>query len=327
MRRRKDKKKIGMIPQIFFYILVLLIAIVTYNTSNPFSDSIPNWYTLTGQEIEQEDDIILNDLPLNEYATVTEDYEASVHVIDIGQGNCTLILSDGEAMLIDGGDNGTQDIIIEYLELMGVDSLKYIVATHPHADHIGSIDDVLNSIEVENIIMPEIPSDIIPTSKTYERMLVAIDDSGVEVIKATPNTQYILGGSIFHVLSPMDEYGDLNNMSAAIRFVHNESEILIAGDIEKEAEEDILESGQNLDSDVLLLGHHGSNTSSTIEFLEAVNAKFYVAQVGYDNEFGHPHAEVYERCMEFSDNFYRSDVDGHVIFGLNANEISVITQK
>ncbi len=327
MAKKRNENKYAKAPQIFFYIILLLVAVVTYNTSNPFSDVIPDWYVLTGQEKSEYTNTTLSDIPLNEYGFITTDFETSVHVIDVGQGNCTLIFSNGEAMLIDAGDNGTQDVIIEYLDQMGIDKLKYAVATHPHADHIGSMDDILNEIEVENIIMPQIPDEIIPTSQTYEKFLTAVDENNVNVIKAQPQNSYILGDSVFYVLSPMAEYGDLNNMSAAIRFTYNQSSFLIAADIEAEAESDILASGQELKSDVLLLGHHGSNTSNTEEFLNAVGAKYYVAQVGYDNEFGHPHEEVYNSVMALDGEFYRSDVHGHIIFAVNGSDISVITQK
>lgn len=247
-----------------------------------------------------------------------------VHYIDVGQGDCSLIICDGKTMLIDAGENGNETKVLDYLRMHNIKKLDYIIASHQHTDHIGGLPEVIDEIGTENIIMPRLTEKQTPTNKTYTAFLKAIQNSDTKVISAKVGEVYSLGDAQFEILAPiMDDTDNLNNMSVVVKLKFGERTFLFTGDAEKTVEIDILASGANVDCDVLKVGHHGSGTSSCVEFLEAVTPEICVIQVGADNDYGHPHKNVIERLKNYSDKIYRNDICGDIVIESDGTALNV----
>lgn len=242
-----------------------------------------------------------------------------VHFIDVGQADCILAKSGGSAMLIDAGNNDDADTIISYLENQGIQNLKYVIGTHPHEDHIGSMDSVIEHFNVENVIMP----DKAHTSKTFEDVLTAIDEKGLQVTIPEPGQKYELGSASFTVLAPVRDYGDeLNDWSVGIRLTNGDNSFIMCGDAEAEAEQDIIAGQQDIASNVYKVDHHGSDTSSTAEFLDAVNPEYAVISCGTGNTYGHPTLSTLEKLRDRNIQVFRTDEQGTVVAVSDGKDIT-----
>lgn len=247
----------------------------------------------------------------------------SVHFIDVGQGDCTLIKTDKGNMLIDAGENGNETAILNYLNEQGVTELEYFVATHPHSDHIGGAAEVISGVNIKNIIMPKLSSSNTPTTKTYEKMLLAINNSNANVIAAKPDSEYTFGDVKFIVLSPFEQDENLNNMSVTLKLTYGSHSFLFTGDAEKEVEEQLLDYGYDLKADVFKLAHHGSSTSNSYEFMDVVNPEFAVISYGVDNSYGHPHDETVEMLEEKNITYYSTAQSGNVVIKVVGDSLVV----
>ena len=186
-----------------------------------------------------------------------------VHYIDVGQGDCELIECGGQYMLIDAGENGHETEVLNYLNSFNITKLDYVVVSHQHSDHIGGLAEVLEEFEVANVIMPKLTEKQEPTNSTYKAFIQKLKKSGAKVISAKPGATYELGGAVFEILGPVsNDAENLNSMSVVIRLDYGSNSFLFMGDAETDEESEILESGANVDCDVLKVGHHGSRTSS-----------------------------------------------------------------
>lgn len=249
----------------------------------------------------------------------------SVHFIDVGQGDSTLIQVEDKFILIDAGENDKGDLVVDYLNSQGVESIDLLVATHPHSDHIGGMDKVIENFEIGEILMPELSGDNIPTTKTYINLLTSIDNRGYSITAPAVGKTYDFYSSHLTILGPLKEYKDLNNNSIAAKFQYGDVSFLLSGDIEKEAEADLLEQNTDLSATVFFANHHGSDTSNTQSFVEAVNAGYYVISVGTGNSYGHPNADILERFS--ASPIYRTDENGSIVFTTDGKELSVQTER
>ena len=238
----------------------------------------------------------------------------SVHFIDVGQGDCELILDHGKVMLIDAGEADEAYTVISYLRRQKVETIDYLVATHPHSDHIGALPAVIRAFAVKNVILPRLSQENTPTTYYYEQLLTAVKNSGARVIAAKPGAAYALGEGRFTVLAPMKQDEELNNMSVVLRLTYLEKGFLFTGDAEAPVEEQLLASHADLSCDVLKLGHHGSATSNTEPFLTAASPQYAVAECGYQNSYGHPHRETVALCRALGIELLRTDKHGDVVF-------------
>ncbi|MEM1485422.1 MBL fold metallo-hydrolase [Oscillospiraceae bacterium PP1C4] len=253
-----------------------------------------------------------------------------VHYIDVGQGDCELIQTPEQSILIDAGDVGGGEAIADYLKAQGIKRLDIVIATHPHADHIGGMTDIIKKFEIGKVIFSEIPEQLIPTTKVYETLLDTISAKGLKLTKAKPDTQYDLGGgAVMTILAPLEQYKkDLNEYSVVCRVDFGETSFMFTGDASSNSENDMVETyGRKLAADVLKLGHHGSDTSSQEKWLSAVAPQAAIASLGYDNTYGHPHASVLRRLKDRGIALYRTDKHGTIVAATDGETLNFSTEK
>ena len=253
------------------------------------------------------------------YALVGDEGELRVSFVDVGQGDSEFIeLPNGETLLIDAGTNETGADVVNYIESLGYSSIDYVVGTHPHEDHIGGLDDVIRTFDVESVYMPKVTAD----TKTFEDVLDAVAEKGLSINTAKAGVSIVDGEDLsVKMLAPvLDEYDNTNDYSAVIKVVYGDTSFLFTGDAEEYAES--LITG-DVDSDVLKVGHHGSSTSTGEAFLERVSPSYAVISCGLGNSYGHPHTETIEKLGGIP--VFRTDEMGTIVATSDGSEISFRT--
>lgn len=249
------------------------------------------------------------------------DGQLVVHYLDVGQGDSAFIeLPDGQCMLIDAAVSSYGDKIVETIEGYGYTEINYLVATHPHADHIGGMTDVVEGFEIGEVYMPKATS----TSKTFEGLLTAISDKGLQINTAKADEIiYSDDETKIEILAPVSEsYEETNNYSAVVKITYGKNSFLFTGDAEELSENEMLdECCDKLRSDVLKVGHHGSSSSTSDAFLTAVAPQYAVISCGADNSYGHPHKETIIRLNDMGIDYYRTDRNGTVTISCNGNDV------
>ena len=233
-----------------------------------------------------------------------------VHYIDVGQGDSILIQSGDSNMLIDAGERQYSHSLISYLKDKGVIKLDYVIGTHPHSDHIGGLGDIIDNFVIGKIIMP----DAMNTSKTFEDLLDTISKNNLKITKPIIGTEYTIGRASFVIIAPNGtDYKSLNDYSVGIKLVNNENSFVFTGDAEIYSEDEMLQNGIDLKADVLKLAHHGSSTSNSDDFLDAVDPIICVVSAKKDNPYGHPHVEIMKAMMDRNIEMYRTDEQGTIV--------------
>ncbi|MBQ9984270.1 MAG: MBL fold metallo-hydrolase [Lachnospiraceae bacterium] len=275
-----------------------------------------------GEQIEDtQDNTQENTSELNEKETSTADSEKittisegstlEIHYIDVGQGDSIFIKQGMNTMLIDAGNNDKGTTVWSYLLNQDVDALDYAICTHPDADHIGGMDVVLYKFDCDSVLMPACEHD----TETYGDLIHTIGQRGQKVTVPNKGETYSLGEAQFQILTDTDKnYGDNNNdYSIAIRLTFGETSFLFTGDAEKEAEQDMMNSGLALESNVYKAAHHGANWSNTESFLTVVNPSYVVISCGEGNSYGHPRAEVLNNLRSMGVKVFRTDEQGSIV--------------
>lgn len=249
-----------------------------------------------------------------------------VYFFDVGQGDSELIrLPGGENILIDAGTSSTEDELVGELRSLGAETLDLVVATHPHADHIGGMAAVIDAFDVRQVVMPRISESDTPTTKTYENLLQSIADKGLTIMPAEPGDELLSsGGAVLTVLAPNGEdYGDLNNYSVVLRLTYGEDSFLFTGDAEEASEEEMLSLDWPLTATVLKCGHHGSETSTSPAFLDAVSPQYAVISCGVDNDYGHPDAVTLEKLEAAGAEVFRTDLQGTILASTDGSGVTM----
>ncbi len=245
------------------------------------------------------------------------DSHLTVYFFDVGQADSSLLIfPDGTVMLIDVGNRNDGALIADRLRELNIGTVDYLVLTHPHEDHIGGAKDVFNMLDIKTLCVPDIDEDFLPETATYKTLLESAEKEDCQTVYLSSNT-VLLEKDDYNVtaLTPNlnSIYSDLNDYSATLLINCFTNTLLFTGDAERAAELDMLSLNKNLDADILKVGHHGSENSSTKEFLKAVTPKVSVISSGVDNSYGHPTKEALQRLEDIGSKIYRTDTVGTVI--------------
>lgn len=248
------------------------------------------------------------------------DGESYVHIIDVGQGSATLIQEGDKGILIDTGEDDYGEYLVSYINSCGIDELEYVIASHPHSDHIGAIVDVFKAFKVGTVVMPELSEENIPTTRVYEKMMEYILDADLDVMFPVVGDTVYLENTSVSFMGPVKQTDDLNNMSLICRVnTFGGTKVMILGDAEKEELSSVYDTvlGE-YKSDILVMGHHGSSTSVYKKLLNAVDADVAVISCGRGNSYGHPHKEALNYVSQNNMTLYRTDKDGDIVFRCDA---------
>ncbi|MCY9734614.1 MBL fold metallo-hydrolase [Paenibacillus alvei] len=248
-----------------------------------------------------------------------------VYFLDVGQGDSTLIRTPkGQHVLIDGGQNSQGENVVNYLKQYGVKELDAVIATHPDADHIGGLDTVIDAIPTKSVYAPKVSH----TTNTYKDFLLAVKNRGLRIKAAKAGLELPLDGVVAKFVAPVGDYGkDLNAWSAVLKVTYKDTSFIFSGDAEKKSETGMVNSGANLKADVYKVGHHGSDTSTSADFLQAINPAYAVISVGEDNKYGHPKNIVLERLGKSGVKVFRTDEQGTIISVSDGKTIKFETEK
>ena len=312
MAKRKSKtyrRKSSKIYLTIVAIFLVLIAGVGVNSAVHFASWYPTFDSLKGQwdrYFGQTADLSSVDAP-NLFAG--EEDELAVYYLDVGQGDAVLLRQNDATMLIDTGDNGMETQLLQQLEALEVTQLDVLVCTHYHADHIGGAAEVLEALTVDRVLLPSGSA----TTQTYEDMLDIIDQKGIPT--SFPKIGYAgqLGEADYQIVGPVNEDSDnQNDNSLMLRVQFGQASFLFTGDAESTEEADTLATDYAVEADVLKVGHHGSDTSTSEAFLQAVHPVCAIISCGAGNDYGHPHQETLDKLSAAGATVYRTDLSGAI---------------
>lgn len=232
-----------------------------------------------------------------------------IHFIDVGQADAMLVLCDGEAMLVDGGNAEDSNLIYAYLKQRSITHLEYLVATHAHEDHVGGLSGALNYASAGTVYCPVTAYD----TRAFDSFLLYLARQGKQITVPKAGDQFALGGAVVRILGPLRPAEDPNNTSIVLHITYGRTTFLLAADAEREEEWDLLNAGCDLSADVLKIAHHGSDTSTTYPFLRAVSPQYAVITVGSGNTYGHPTENTLSKLGDADVKVYRTDLQGDII--------------
>ncbi len=255
--------------------------------------------------------------------------ELKIHIIDVGQGDSILIQAPDRTILIDAGEEGYGPTVMGYLDALGVDRIDVMIATHPHSDHIGDMDYVIKNLKKVGVLyMSRIPDGAIPTTRCYENLLQAALDKGVTVKTAKIGVSLKLGEDCkLTFVGPVEPFEDYNNNSLVSRITFGDNAFLFGGDSSADAEKLLLEKGTDISCDYMHIAHHGSRSSSSDAYLDAIAPKYATISCGKNNSYGHPNEETLNKLKKRNIKYYRTDLDGSIVVVSDGNRITVKTQK
>lgn len=306
----KRRKKGSPLPGGIMIVLLLIAAVWLYTNPGGGDGSPSHTPAVTETAV-----------PANAAAPSEEPFQ--VHFIDVGQADAILVLCDGDAMLVDGGNVADGPLVCDYISGLGIETLDCVVATHAHEDHIGGLDDALRLFAVERVLSPVTDWD----SKCFEYFAEAVDVEGLDIEVPVAGDTFTLGGAEITVLGPVKSYIDVNDTSIVLRVQYGDVSVVLAGDAERQSEEDMLESGRIGPADVLKVGHHGSSSGTGYRWLYELSPRYAVISVGAGNDYGHPHEETMSRLRDADVTVYRTDTQGTVVCVSDGKTLDFYTEK
>ncbi|MBY6798299.1 MBL fold metallo-hydrolase [Clostridium botulinum] len=255
----------------------------------------------------------------NAVNTSNKSNELKVHYIDVGQGDSILVQTKDKNILIDAGTRKSSDSLISYLKKQHIKKLDYVIATHPHEDHIGGMPKVIEEFEISNFYAPKKTAN----TKIFKDMILQLKKKNLKINVAKKGVSLDLSNnSSLDFLAPVkDNYENTNDSSAVVKLTHGNTKFLFTGDAEKTSEKDILNSNEDLSSNVLKIGHHGSHSSSSKEFLDKIDPKIAIISCGKNNDYGHPHKETMKELNKRNIEVYRTDIDGNIVLTSDGENI------
>lgn len=248
----------------------------------------------------------------------------TIHFIDVGQADAAVILCGGKTMMLDGGNAGDSSLIYSYLKnTLGISQIDYMIATHPHEDHIGGLSGALSACTVGTVYSPVTEYD----SKAFHSLVKYTENQGKTLTVPRKGEIIRLGDAQAQILSSGKQYAEINDISIVVKITFGRTSFLFTGDAEWEAEHDLIESGYDLSADLLKVGHHGSSSSTSYVFLREVMPEYAVISVGEGNTYGHPSESVTSRLRDAGASVYRTDLNGHIVAVSDGRTISISCEK
>ncbi len=252
----------------------------------------------------------------------------TVHYIDVGQGDCICITCGGETMLIDCGEASEAENVRHYLNKAEIEAFDFVVATHPHSDHMGGMAEIVESYDIGEFIMPSLAESDVPATRYFEDFLDAAEEKGLNLTSAEAGRKGKLGDARWEIVAPIsDECSNTNNYSVGIVLYHGENSFIFTGDAEASAEEEMVNSGLFGHIDVYKAGHHGSKTSSSELFMDTISPDIAVISCGSGNSYGHPDNEALNRIRRYTDEIYRTDMCGSVVIISDGESLKVRSER
>ena len=305
MRKRRNTKMKKLLSTAIALIILGIAGIL--GTNEKLVDTVSNIGEQVNTQNEQQIEFVAQEDLLIDY-------------IDVGQADSILIRNQDKVMLIDAGTNEAGETVVNYLENLGITKIDYLIGTHPHEDHIGGLDDVINKFDIGQIYMPKIET----TTKTFEDVLEAIENKKLTVIAPNKGDEIVLGQATGEFMTePILDKDNLNVSSLIFRLEFGDNSFLFMGDAEEENEKTISWPK----TDVLKVGHHGSSTSSSEEFLKQVQPQYAIIMVGEDNSYGLPTQEIIDKLNTIGSTIYRTDENGTIQLTSDGNTIEIKTSK
>lgn len=261
-----------------------------------------------------------------DFSAQADEYPMAVHVIDVGKADSIFITCEGKNILIDAGETDIYKVVNEYLRKLGVKTIDLLVLTHQHSDHVGSMSSVVDEFDVKSCTMPFLKEEMIPTFTSYEKLLESLDKKDIKIDRPVPGTSYNIGEMRIDILAPHEQYDDMNSNSIVMKITYKDKSFLFTGDAGEESEKDMIASEMDLKADVLKVGHHGSKTATSQEFLDKVRPVYAVISVGEDrNKL--PKKVTTDRLKENNIKTYRTDLDGTVIFATDGDNMKILCEN
>lgn len=292
------------IKKLFGFIMFIAAALFVY-----FSEEEPK----EQQKVEQKQ--------LEETTPVNASDKLQIHFIDVGQADSILINNNDKYMLIDAGNNEDGEKLVTYFKSLGIEEFEYVIGTHAHEDHIGGMDNIIDNFGVKTFYMP----DVLTTTKTFEEVLDALENKSIAFETPEIDATFSLENAKLNVLHVGNDDSDLNDTSIVLKMIYGNNKFLFTGDATTKVEKQIL--NKDLSSDLLKVGHHGSYYSTSQDFLDKVNPKYAIIEVGANNIYNHPTQSVIEKFNKKSIKIYRTDQDGTIIATSDGTNISFETKK
>ena len=304
-RKRKNTKIQKLIATVIALIIVGIAGILGINED--FVNTVSDTGEQTNSQNEQQIEFVAQE-------------DLLIDFIDVGQADSILVRNQDKVMIIDAGTNEAEETVVNYLKNLGITKIDYLIGTHPHEDHIGGLDDVINNFDIGQIYMPKIET----TTKTFEDVLDAIENKNLTITAPNKGDKIELGQAVGEFMTePILDKDNLNVSSLVLRLEFGNTSYLFMGDAEEENEETI----HWPKTDVLKVGHHGSSTSSSESFLEQVQPQYAVIMAGKDNSYGLPTQETIDKLNNRGSEIYRTDEDGTIQMTSDGNAIEIKTNN
>ena len=261
-------------------------------------------------------------LPVTETFKETENTNTlDITYLDVGQADSILIQNKGHNMLIDAGNNEDGPLLVQYFKEQNITKFDYLITTHPHEDHIGGMDDIINNFDIEKIYMP----DVTTTTKTFLDVLEAIEKKNMTYDVPNINQNFTLGNTLFQVIYTGNDKKNLNNSSIILKATFKNTSYLFTGDATSEVEKKIL--NKNIQATVLKVGHHGSKYSTTTDFLNKINPKYAIISVGKNNSYNHPNQVTINKLEKKNIEIHRTDQEGSIFLKSDGKTINITSKK
>lgn len=250
----------------------------------------------------------------------------TVYFIDVGQGDCILVNVNGYNLLIDSGPSSARKSLLGYLDKLSISKFDYVIATHPHEDHIGNMDAIIRKYHIGKFLAPKVTA----STLTFENMVTALNDKNLKIsVISTGSNSINLGKEtsiMFYTLPNLNTDDELNLYSPIIKLTYKNISFLFTGDAELKNEEFLIKNEINLRSHILKIGHHGSSSSTCEAFLNSVNPKVAIISVGSNNKYGHPAASTLNLLKNYHIKLYRTDLLGTIILKSDGSSFSILYQ-